>query len=456
VLLSVVHRTAAECAPLAAGLDVQSLCASGAFFDRGYMSELFLGLTVVGALVIGLGLLSRSFEHLPLTGPMAALLVGAAMGPQALDLLHPGAWGEVDTIIEHGARLTIAIGLMAIALRLPPDYFLRHVRTLAIMLLFVMPAMALSAGLLVYALLGLPLLLALLVGALLCATDPIVSTSIVTGRVAERILPARLRNLLLGESGANDGLAFPLVWLPILLIAHEAQAAGQQWLLHTLLWQVGGSVLLGALLGCVAGRLLVIAEKHHAIEVTSLLAYTIALTLLTLGVGELLHTNAILAVFVSGILFGRAVGERERGQEERVQEAINGFFTLPIFVLVGLTIPWQGWAELGWQGAALAALILLLRRLPAVLLAHGSAPAIRSTPDALFIGWFGPIGIAAIFYAMVATKHTGNPMLWHLTTLVVCASVLVHGMTAAPCIFLYERITDRAQAASRESGDRAP
>ena len=403
------------------------------------MSELYLALAVIGGLVLAIGLLSRPLERLPLSAPLLCLLLGVLLGPQGLALLDPRQWGDAAAILEEAARLTIAIGLMAIALRLPPDYLARQWRSLAVLLALAMPLMALAAGLLAWWVLAMPLALALLAGALLCPTDPIVATSIVTGSLAERSLPQRLRHLILGESGANDGLAFPLVWLPMLLVTREAGEAWRHWLLQTLLWEVGGALLGGALLGHAAGRLLAWAEKRHTIELASFFAYTLALTLLVLGAAELAGTNGILAVFASGIAFGRVVGDRERRDEERVQEAINGFFTLPIFVLIGLAIPWQAWIELGWRGPALAALILALRRVPALLVLRRLTPDLRRPRDALFAGWFGPMGVAAVFYAVLAVRHTGEEILWTVASLAVCASVLAHGVSAAPLTRLYGR-----------------
>lgn len=403
------------------------------------MNELYVGLALIGAVVLALGLLSRPFERLPVSAPLAALAIGVALGPQGLGLLHPALWSDPARLLEEAARLTIAIGLMAIALRLPPDYLSRQWRSLAVLLLLAMPLTALFAGAIVYAVLGVPLVLALLVGALLCPTDPIVATAIVTGKEAERRLPARLRHLLLGESGANDGLAFPLVWLPLLLLAHDPGQAWQRWLVHVLLWQLGGALAGGVLIGHAAGRLLMWAERHHTIEVSSFFAYTLALTVLALGAAELAGVDSVVCVFASGLAFSRAVGESERHQEERVQEAINGFFTLPIFVLIGLSLPWQAWAELGWRAPALALLILLLRRLPAVLLAHRLAPDLRERRDALFAGWFGPIGIAALLYAQVASRHTGDALPWTVASLAICASVFAHGVSGAPLTRLYAR-----------------
>ncbi|HEX2181326.1 MAG TPA: cation:proton antiporter [Rubrobacteraceae bacterium] len=93
------------------------------------------------------------------------------------------------------------------------------------------------------------------------------------------------------------------------------------------------------------------------------------------------------------------MSEADRAEEERVQEAVNRFFILPIFVLLGLTIPWEGWLELGWTGLLLTLAALLLRRLPAMLALKPLLGRVRGTRDALFLGWFGPIGFAALYYA---------------------------------------------------------
>jgi sodium/hydrogen antiporter len=396
--------------------------------------QLFAGLAVAGVLLVGLGLFSKRLENLPLSAPLVALLAGVALGPQALGWLDPAAWGGGERFVEEAARITIAIGLMAIALRLPPDYLRSQWRPLLVMVAVVMPLMALAGAALAAWLLGLPLLIALLLGAILCPTDPIVATSIVTGEAAERSLPERLRHLLLGESGANDGLAFPLVWLPLVLLA--SGGAGR-WVAEIVLWQTAGAVALGAALGYAGGKLLVRAERRDTIEVDSYFAYTLALTVLVLGVAELLHADGMLAVFASGLVFAREVGARERAQEERVQEAMNGFFTLPIFMLIGLVVPWEGWRELGWSGAAFVAALLLFRRLPAVWIVHRFVPALAERRDVLFAGWFGPIGVAALFYAVTAARHAGDERLFAAATLAICASIVAHGVTAWPFRRLY-------------------
>ena len=228
-----------------------------------------------------------------------------------------------------------------------------------------MPIMWVVSGLLVYWILNLPFWEAMVIGAAITPTDPIVATSIVTGVVAEENLPERLRHLISADSGANDGLAYPFVLLAISLAKLNSEndvsaiATLSHWLTRVVLWEVGFAIIFGAFLGYGAGRLLEWAEKKKTIERQSFLGYTIALSVTVLGAAKLIGTDGVLAVFIAGLAFNYAVKAQERAEEENVQEAINRFFTLPIFILLGLTIPWQQWGRLGWWNLVLVVAILL-------------------------------------------------------------------------------------------------
>lgn len=403
------------------------------------MHELNIVLAAVGGMVLVLGLISRPLKRSVLSIPLLALLFGIALGPEGLNLVRPGAWGDSQVLLEEAARITIAIGLMGVALRLPPSFPTQNWRSLGVLLALGMPLMWLGSSLLAYWILGLPLLVALLLGAVICPTDPIVASSIVTGKTAEDNLPERIRHTISTESGANDGMAYPIVMLPILLLTRPQSEVWGDWLLRIVLWEVGGAVLIGASIGAGAGFLLHKAEQKNTIETHSFLAFTLALTFFVLGAAKLVGTNGILAVFIAGLALDRVENASERRQEERVQEAVNQFFTLPIFTLLGATLPWDLWREWGWRGVTLAVAVILLRRLPAYLLLKPLVPQMRNLSDALFIGWFGPIGAAALFYAMLAMKHTGHEVVWAMASLTICTSLFAHGMTAAPFARWYGR-----------------
>ncbi|MFW6060763.1 MAG: cation:proton antiporter, partial [Phycisphaeraceae bacterium] len=332
------------------------------------------------------------------------------------------------------ARLTLAIGLMGVALRLPPRYFRKRWRSLLMMLGPVMGLMWLVSGLLSWALLGVGIWTAFVIGACVTPTDPVLASATVSGQFARRNLPGRVRHLISGESGANDGLALPLLMLPILIMQRPPDAALGEWLAHSVVWQVGAAVALGWIAGLVAGYVLHWVETHEPISKTSMLSYTLALSLVVLGAGRMLGLDGILAVFVAGRGFTATATNRERREEENVQEAVNQFFILPVFVLLGMTLPWAEWGALGWRGVALAAAILLLRRLPAVMGLHRWIPALRQRGNALFAGWFGPIGVAALLYATHAAAQTGAREVWPAVSLVIVSSILAHGISGAPAI----------------------
>lgn len=410
------------------------------------MNQLNIALSVVGGLVLIVGLLSSPLNRSWLSAPLMAFLLGIALGPEAFDLLDPRAWGDSKKLMEETARVTLGISLMGIALRLPPDYPFTHWRSLLLLLAIGMPAMFFISALLTYWVLGLPLLLALLVGGAVCPTDPVVASSIVTGGVAKENLPGTFRHLLSSESGANDGLAYPLILLPILLLTMPTHDAWLDWFGRVWLWEVGGGVLIGIALGWATGRCLRWSEAHGYLDQPSFLSLTVALTLLVLGAGSLLGTNSILAVFAAGLAFDQKVGGKDRSEEDNVQEAVNLLLTLPVFVLLGLMAPWSEWWSLGWMGLALAVLVLLLRRLPVILLLRPWLPSLRNLPVVLVMGWFGPIGVSALYYATLATSRTGQEIVWTAGSLIVVASITVHGITATPFAKLYGRWRSRQQA----------
>lgn len=404
------------------------------------MNEWNIALLGMGALVLVLGLLSSFLKKRTfLSEPLLALLAGFAMGRNGLDLLDPARWTDPYPFLEEAARLTIAIGVMAVALRLPPGYISHIRRPVGMLLGLAMPLMWTASSLIAMAILDLPLWPALLIGAIVTPTDPIVAASIISGEVAERNIPERVRHTLAAESGANDGLAYPFVLLPILVLTLPAGGAVEQWFRSAVLREAAGGLLWGAALGYAAGWLLESAERRGTIENTSFLSFTLALSLLVLASAHAIGANDILAVFASGITFGRTVTGWERAEEGSIQEAVSQFFTLPGFALIGLVAPWAEWLEMGWRAPALAVAILMLRRLPALLLIRRLLGPLGSWPDTLFVGWFGPLGMAAVYYSLVALRSTGLREAWVAGSLLVCASLLVHGVTASPLTKLYGR-----------------
>lgn len=402
------------------------------------MSELNWALATVGGLLLVLGVTTGLVKgRLYVSEPLLALSFGVAIGPAVIGLLDLADWGDQFLVLEEVARLTLAITLIGVALRLPEGYMLREWRSLAVLLGVLMPLMWLVSGLLTYLILGVPFLVALLVGAIVTPTDPVVASSIATGRLAERSLPENVRHILSAESGVNDGLAYLIVLLPILLLNRPPQEALVHWLTRTLLWEVAAAVVMGALIGYGAGRLLEWAETREVTEHASLLGIVLALAFTVLGAVRLVGSDGILAVFAAGVAFSMVVHPDREESQQRVQEAVRRFFDLPVFVLLGMALPWGEWFELGWGGLLLAVAVLLARRLPAFIALAPFVGQVRGRDEALFLGWFGPIGIAALYYATFSLHQVETQGVWTIGSLIISVSVLAHGISATPLTRFY-------------------
>ena len=138
-----------------------------------------------------------------------ALAGGIIIGPQLLEWFSLPEEKEKYDLIHQATRFTLAMALMSTALRLPTDFFRKNTTTILSILTIGMLLMSVFSGLNFYWFLGLSFLSCMLLGAIVAPNDPVLATTIVSGKIAEKLIPSRVRNLISAESGSNDGLAFP-------------------------------------------------------------------------------------------------------------------------------------------------------------------------------------------------------------------------------------------------------
>lgn len=398
-------------------------------------------LVATGVLGLIVAATSSKLRQLPLSEPVLGLAGGVLLGPYALDALPVPLLTDESHLLHEASRLLLAVSVMAVALRFSISDARRDLRPVALLLVVVMPAMAVVSAGLGWAIAGLPLAAAALFGAAISPTDPVLASSVVTGDLAERDLPARNRRILSLESGANDGLALPLV-VAALAVAGAISATDA---VAESLWQVLGALVIGAAIGAVAGRALRLGEKYGATATGPALFFTVVLALGILGASGLVGVDGILAVFVGGLAFNNAATGRERAAEVPIDEAVNRFAVLPLFVLLGAALPWSQWGELGWKGPLLAAAVLLLRRLPLLLLLR--RPLGLSVPDACYLGWFGPVGVSALFYLMLEAKRLNvDETVLSVGSMVLACSTVVFGVSGVLGRRMYRRASRRADS----------
>ena len=148
----------------------------------GLLSALYVSLAAIGGLLLLLGMLGGLLkERTPVSEPLIALIAGVLIGPAALGLLDLANLGDQTLILEEAALVTLGVALVGVALRLPIGYSSGNWRLLFVLLGIVMPLMWIAGGLLAYLILGVPFWVAVLIGAIVTPTDPVVAGSIVAG-----------------------------------------------------------------------------------------------------------------------------------------------------------------------------------------------------------------------------------------------------------------------------------
>ncbi|WP_394216868.1 cation:proton antiporter [Brachybacterium vulturis] len=396
------------------------------------MNWLPLALAGIGLTGIVLALFNTPMQRwVPLTEPLVALLLGVLLGPAALGLIEISE-GARDVIFLEGSRVLLALSVMAAAVRFGFDSLRGLLRPVLVLLIVVMPLAALITGLSALAL-GVPIALALVIGACLAPTDPVLAASVLTGDAAEKTLSERVRAMLTMESGANDGLGIVLVGVSTAVALPATDIKNAFALVG---WEVSAGVAIGVAMGWLAGLCLRTALRHHILGEGPELVYTLLLALAVLGVARLLDVAGVLAVFMAGLAYNRMVPNRPRQHQAAVDEGINGYLVIPLFAILGAVLPWAAWSELSWRVILFLVGVVLLRRLGIVIAVARWLGVRRS--QAAFMGWFGPMGVSALFY-MAHARHEGvqDPALFSAITLAVSVSVVLYGVTANPGRKLY-------------------
>ncbi len=412
---------------------------------------------LVGILMLGMGMTYPLLRRLPITPAIVYLVVGIVIGPTVLGLFHFNPL-EQSAILELLTETVVLISLYSAGVKMPvPISWQRWRAPVFLASISMTISVFLVAGFSFY-FLGLPLGAAILLGAIMAPTDPVLATEVQTRHPGDRDY---LRFTLTCEAGMNDGSAFPFVMLGLgLLGLHDLGEFGIRWALVDVIWATLAGVGIGVLAGYALGR--VAHSLRSRWSNPQLLNDFLGLGLIgtVYGLSLILDAWGFLAVFFSAValrqtelkLTGGVTETREwlhsfsdesdsQGiAQSRVSEGslvfkehLERVSELVLILLLGGTMFANSWSL---RAVALAVFVFTVARpLSVVLGLLGARLPLRLN---ILVGWFGVRGIGSLFYLMYAIQH-GLPKdaaleMIHLVLVVVALSILVHGVSVKPVL----------------------
>jgi NhaP-type Na+/H+ or K+/H+ antiporter len=422
---------------------------------------------LAGACLLLAVLLPAALRRFAVSPPLVLLVVGAALGftPLARDL-------TIDVVrdralVEHVTEITVLTALMGVGLALdrPLDLLKpaswRHWSPTWRLLGIAMPLCVAGVALLGWGAFGLAPAAALLLGAVLAPTDPVLASDVQVDGPGSAIAEdtedseyaddpttvtesGEVRFALTSEAGLNDGLAFPFVYAAILAAAGGSFLSGLgEWLA----WYVVAKIAIGVAVGVVVGRLLGRVAFRARSEPLRLAEQgepllVLAALLTSYGAGELLRGYGFLAVFACAMAIRSA--ERRHDYHRAMHDVIQRLerlFTLLVLLLLGIALSGGLLDALDWRGVLIGVALLFVIRPVSGFLALAVLP--RRDPLAgglnvkgrAVVAFFGVRGVGSIYYLAYATGHMhvdSAPWLWSTVAFTIGLSVLVHGIAATP------------------------
>ena len=379
------------------------------------------------AMIFLFGLFSRLADRSPLTAPMFFVAVGMLVGPAGLGLFSPHLDGDLVHILTE---ITLILVLFVDASTIDLKKLLADRAVPARMLLIGLPLTMLLGTLVAWPLFPEVGIWSLLLMALILSpTDAALGQAVVK---SERV-PERVRRWISVESGLNDGIALPPIFACIAVLTLGLGGSDKHWGLF-LLQQILLGAAIGGGVGWAGGWLVTWFSDRGWMSHTFQQLVSGSLAILCFALAELVHGNGFIAAFAGGLLLGSSTRSAEI--RERILEFGEAFgqqlilIVFMIFAMVMVPLALPHWDLAAWIYALLS--LTIIRMLPVGLSLIGAR---LDWPTALFLGWFGPRGIASVLYLLLVANLLGvdgYERILSVIVLTVLLSVFLHGVSAVP------------------------
>lgn len=401
-------------------------------------------LAVVGAVTLGVSVLPLLIVGRPLSFPMVYVALGVVVFSLPLGLPRPDPMAH-GPFVERISELAVIVALMGTGLKLDRPFGWATWRSTWRLLAVAMPVTIVATGLLGWWTLGLAPATAMLLGAVVAPTDPVLASDVQVGPpgVGDE---DEVRFALTSEAGLNDGLAFPFTNAAI--AAAGAAGMGEWvgwWFLDDVVVKLAVALAIGVAMGRALGWIVFRIPTERKLAESSEGFVALAGTLLVYGVTELAHGYGFLAVFVAACM----IRTRERGHAyhevlHATAENTERLLTVVLLVLLGGATVDGVLSGLGWRGIVVGLVtVLVLRPLAGFASLARTETTLR---ERTAVAFFGVRGIGSVYYlahALEKAEFAEAATVWAVVAFVVLLSVVLHGITAFP---IMRRLDDRRKA----------
>lgn len=387
----------------------------------------------IALFVLGFGAISQRLQKTVITGPMIFTLFGILMSANLLGLIHL----EVeDPLIHTLAELTLVLILFTDASRINLS-LLRQQHTIPVRLLSIGMPLTILLGTATAAILFdyLSFWEGAVIAAILAPTDAALGQVVVSSKQ----IPTRIRQALNVESGLNDGIAVPviLLFLSLARIAQETQTVSY-WVTFTAQQVIFGP-LVGIAVGYLGGKLVEKSTRAEWMDHSFQQLASLGLALLAFALAEVVGGNGFIAAFCAGLTVGNTAKTVCHCLYE-FAEAEGQFLSLLTFMVFGGVMLLPALGHFTWQIALYGFLSLtIIRLLPVALSLIGTG---LKPQTILFLGWFGPRGIASLLFALLVLEEgtiAGRENIFTIVIIVVLMSIFAHGLSALPGVKWYHK-----------------
>ena len=404
------------------------------------MDIYILGLLTIGILLLFVTLGSGWISRLPISYALIYLIVGIVLSPYGVNLIQvrPEAG-----FLERVTEMVVLISLFGCGLkmnrRLNPWAWSSTVRLIG----FVMPLSIFGVAAIGHYFLNLEWGVAILLGAILAPTDPVLASEVQLYDPNDR---DELRFGLTSEGGLNDALAFPFVYFGLhWLKDNQWQNWFKEWVAVDLLWAIGSGIGMGILVASAIKWVDHLVQKGETVDEVMEDFVALCTILITYSLTEVVNGYGFLAVFVAGIVMKRATPDRDKAVSQRhFIERLEKLAEVGTILLLGSLLRFEPMWRFAGPTLLIAGVLLLILRPIGTWVTTIGLPVHPGTR--FLFGWFGIRGVGSLYYLTYAFAHglkgeNGELIAW-ITFSTVVLSVILHGVTATPLMKWYGRYVE--------------